>query len=127
MLTGSGARARVSCSTTCLSATVPLWPKSGATSAKSTLIWRSLPRSQAAGADVGLGVLSAARAMGMDFLPLTTEQYDLIIPVEFYESDLLQPLLSLIRDEEFKQKVEALGGYETVRMGEVVAELKSTE
>ena len=78
-------------------------------------------------ADVGLGVLSAARAMGMDFLPLTTEQYDLIIPVEFYESDLLQPLLSLIRDEEFKQKVEALGGYETVRMGEVVAELKSTE
>ena len=78
-------------------------------------------------ADVGLGVLSAARAMGMDFLPLTTEQYDLVIPVEFYESDLLQPLLSLIRDEEFKQKVEALGGYETVRMGEVVAELKSTE
>ena len=75
----------------------------------------------------GLGVLSAARATGMNFLPLTTEQYDIVIPVEFYESDLLQPLLSLIRDEEFKQKVEALGGYETVRMGEVVAELKSTE
>ena len=40
---------------------------------------------------VGLGVLSAARALGMDFVPLQNEQYDLVIPREFYDSDLLQP------------------------------------
>ena len=74
-------------------------------------------------ADAGLGVLSAARAMDMDFVPLLTEQYDLVIPTEFYESDLLAPVLSLVRSEGFKRQVEALGGYETGRMGNVVAEL----
>ena len=74
-------------------------------------------------ADVGLGILSAANAMGMDFVPLLSEQYDLIIPKEFYESDLLQPVLSIIRSDQFRQEVDALGGYETSAMGEVVAEV----
>jgi putative molybdopterin biosynthesis protein len=73
--------------------------------------------------DVGLGVLSAARALGMDFIPLRSEQYDLVMPRESYESDLLQPLLSLIRSPVFKHQVEALGGYDVSTMGEVVAEL----
>ena len=49
--------------------------------------------------DVGLGVLSAARALGMDFVALRNEQYDLVIPREFYDSALLQPLLTLIRSQ----------------------------
>ena len=73
--------------------------------------------------DVGLGILSAARAMGMDFVPLLEEQYDVVIPTEFYESDLLQPLLSLIRSESFRKQVDALGGYDTAKMGEVVGEV----
>jgi putative molybdopterin biosynthesis protein len=73
--------------------------------------------------DVGLGVLSAARALSMDFVPLQNEQYDLVIPQEYYDSDLLQPLLTLIRSADCKQKVEALGGYDVSSMGEVIAEL----
>ena len=72
--------------------------------------------------DVGLGVLSASRAMGLDFVPLLTEQYDLVIPADFYEGDLLAPLLSLVRSAQFRQQVESLGGYEAARMGHVVAE-----
>ena len=79
----------------------------------------------AGGADVGLGTLSAARAMDTDFVPVLTEQYDLVIPIEFYESILLQPLLSLIRSDSFRRQVEALGGYEVDHMGEVVAEIGS--
>ena len=74
-------------------------------------------------ADTGLGILSASRALGLDFVPLLTEQYDLVIPREFYESDRLAPLLALIRSDGFKKQVTALGGYDTSRMGEVVAEL----
>jgi putative molybdopterin biosynthesis protein len=73
--------------------------------------------------DVGLGVLSAARALGMDFVPLQNEQYDLVIPREFYDSELLQPLLTLIRSAAFQRQVEALGGYDVSAMGQVVAEL----
>ena len=76
-------------------------------------------------ADVGLGILSAARAIGLDFVPLLTERYDLVIPREFYESELLKPLLSLIRGEEFRREVDAMGGYDTATMGTVVAELGS--
>ena len=71
-------------------------------------------------ADTGLGILSAARAMGLDFVPLLNEQYDLIIPADFYDGDLLAPLLGLIRSVEFKSAVEALGGYDTLSTGEVV-------
>ncbi len=48
-------------------------------------------------ADCGLGILAAARALDMDFVPLFHERYDLVIPVEYYESELLAPLLDIIR------------------------------
>ena len=70
-------------------------------------------------ADVGLGILPAARSMGLEFVPLFQEQYDLIIPTEFYESDLLRPMLDMIRSAEFQREVEDLGGYNASQMGTV--------
>ena len=72
-------------------------------------------------ADCGLGILAAARALGLDFIPLFRERYDLVIPREYYESDLLAPLLEVIRSDRFREAVEALGGYDTSIMGEVIA------
>ena len=80
----------------------------------------------AGGADTGLGILSAARALGVDFVPLMSEQYDLVVPREFYDSDLLRPLFELIRSDAFRGAVDALGGYDTSSTGRVVAELDST-
>ncbi|MBI1293753.1 molybdopterin biosynthesis protein [bacterium] len=75
-------------------------------------------------ADCGLGILAAARALDLDFIPLFDERYDLVIPVEHYESDLLAPLLKLIReDKTFVHAVNALGGYDTGQMGKVIAEI----
>jgi putative molybdopterin biosynthesis protein len=76
-------------------------------------------------ADCGLGILGASRALELSFVPLFNERYDLVIPVEHYESALLAPLLALIRgrDEEFTAAVEALGGYDTTPMGHVLAEI----
>ena len=73
--------------------------------------------------DVGLGILAAARALGLDFIPLLKERYDLAIPRSFYEGDLLRPLLEVIRGDAFRRDVEALGGYETSEMGRVIAEV----
>ena len=75
-------------------------------------------------ADVGLGILSAANAMGLDFVPLLSEQYDLVIPSEHYESEQVQFVLEIIRRDAFRAGVDALGGYDTSSMGQVVAELK---
>ena len=68
-------------------------------------------------ADAGLGILPAARAMDLDFIPLFSEEYDLVIPSEFYESDQLAPFLHLIRSPGFQREVAALGGYDTTHMG----------
>ena len=78
-------------------------------------------------ADVGVGVLSAARALGMDFVPLSTERYDLAIPEAFYEDDILAPLLSLIRSDGFKRRVDALGGYDTTSTGLVAERINRAE
>jgi len=76
-------------------------------------------------ADCGLGVLAAARALDLDFLPLFHERFDLVIPQEHYESPLLAPLLTLLRHPQagFVQQVAALGGYATAGMGKVLGEM----
>ena len=79
-------------------------------------------------ADVGLGILSAARALDLEFVPVLTEEYDLIIPTEHFESERLRPLLSLLDREapmgrEFRSAVDDLGGYDVSRMGELRASL----
>ena len=71
----------------------------------------------------GLGILSAATALGLEFVPLLDERYDLVIPRVHYESHLLQPLLTLLQNEDFRQEVDALGGYRTEQMGRIMAEL----
>lgn len=72
-------------------------------------------------ADCGLGIAAAAYALELDFRPLEQERYDLAIPRAFYESELLAPLLSVIRSAEFRRAVMALPGYATTSSGKVVA------
>jgi putative molybdopterin biosynthesis protein len=76
-------------------------------------------------ADCGMGILAAARALDLGFVPLDSERYDLVIPVEYYESDLLAPLLEIIRSPEFAARVRALGGYATPRMGEILQQART--
>lgn len=77
---------------------------------------------QGGATDVGLGILSAADGLGLDFVPLLNGQYDLVIPLAHYESQLLQPLLALLEDPDFRREVADLGGYDTSNMGKVLAE-----
>ncbi len=67
----------------------------------------------------GLGIRAAARALNLDFVPLTYERYDLVIPKIHYESERLQPLLALLQDEKFKTAVSQMPGYDVSVMGEV--------
>ncbi len=71
-------------------------------------------------ADAGLGISAAAGALNLDFIPVVTEQYDLIIPEIFFETENIQRLLNVIRSDMFKEKVNRLGGYHTERTGEVL-------
>ena len=68
-------------------------------------------------ADAGLGIMAAARAFGLDFVPVTQEPYDLVVAAEAMDSPLLAPLWSLLRSDRFQAAVTELGGYTTKEMG----------
>jgi len=75
-------------------------------------------------ANCGLGIPAAAQALKLDFIPLFHEQYDLIIPAEFADDQLLTPLLTAMQDIHFKQQVSELPGYDVTRMGKLIADLE---
>ena len=75
-------------------------------------------------ADTGLAVLSAAQALGLDFIPVARERYDLAIPAEFSDTPLMRALLGIIRDDRaFRDQIAGMGGYDVSEMGRVIVAL----
>jgi putative molybdopterin biosynthesis protein len=69
-------------------------------------------------AGAGLGILAAAEAFGLGFVPVASEPYDLVIA---RREPVLDPLFELLGDPAFRREVEALGGYDAAEMGRPVA------
>ncbi len=69
------------------------------------------------GAHAGLGIRAAANALGLDFVPVATERYDLCIPVDFLDDPRIRALLETLGSERFRKAVTELGGYDVTDMG----------
>lgn len=72
-------------------------------------------------ADAAVGVRAAAQALGLSFVPLALERYDLAIPARHFEHPPVQALLETLTSPLFRLEVEALGGYDVSPMGTEVA------
>jgi putative molybdopterin biosynthesis protein len=68
-------------------------------------------------AGCGLGVMAAARAFGLNFVPVAREPYDLVLERATVDHPLLAPLWELLSAPDFRAAVEGLGGYDTAEMG----------
>lgn len=68
-------------------------------------------------ADCGLGIVAAARAFGLDVVEVAEEPYDLVLDASLLDDDLLVPLWAQLASKEFRESVEALGGYSTRETG----------
>lgn len=74
-------------------------------------------------ADTGMGILAAARALGLDFIPLARERYDLAFMKKYMGTSSVSAVLQLIRENnEFRMSVENLGGYDITDMGKIFYE-----
>jgi putative molybdopterin biosynthesis protein len=71
-------------------------------------------------ADVGVGVLSAAKAMDLDFVPIGEEEYDFAIPVKYLEEDMIQLFIKVLQSKEFKESLEKMGGYGLEHPGDIL-------
>jgi putative molybdopterin biosynthesis protein len=71
-------------------------------------------------ADCGLGVYSAAKLMGLNFIALGNEEYDFAVPVEFLDMDMIKEFIKVIKTDEFKGELDKLGGYDYTDIGEII-------
>ena len=71
-------------------------------------------------ADCGMGIHAAARALGLDFVPLARERYDLAVPTKFLEDARIRAVRSLLQDPAFLARITALGGYDTDLSGQIM-------
>jgi putative molybdopterin biosynthesis protein len=70
-------------------------------------------------ADAGLGVYSAARALGLSFRPVAREPYELVFPADTWEDQRVKALASAVTSPSFRKALEGLGGYDLSLTGQL--------
>jgi putative molybdopterin biosynthesis protein len=74
-------------------------------------------------ADTGMGILTAAIALDLEFIPVAKERYDLVVTRDYLESPIMKAFLQIISsDNEFRNAVTSLGGYDVSDMGNIMYE-----
>ncbi|RMH34119.1 MAG: helix-turn-helix domain-containing protein [Nitrospirae bacterium] len=72
-------------------------------------------------ADVGIGTQAVARYFDLEFLPLQSEYYDLVIPTALLKSHpALADFLDTLTSRRFRAEIQALGGYDTTETGKQI-------
>ncbi|MET3322710.1 UNVERIFIED_ORG: putative molybdopterin biosynthesis protein [Peribacillus simplex] len=73
-------------------------------------------------ADIGVGMEKAASIVGVEFIPLIKESYDLVILKSEKQDSLIQTLLDILNSSEYINKLNAIKGYDTSKTGSIVFE-----
>ena len=68
-------------------------------------------------ADTGIGLEAAAKAYGLEFIPLTTERYDLVLKESTFQLVCVQQMLNWLKSDAFHDLLLRLGGYEYTQSG----------
>ena len=71
-------------------------------------------------AEAGMGILSAAKAMDLDFVEVCVEEYDFALPAKYLELPTVRAFIEILKSEDFKTQLDELGGYSYEHIGEVV-------
>ncbi len=71
-------------------------------------------------ADTGMAIYSSAKALGLGFIPLASERYDLVIAESAWSDFKIRAILEVIASDSFRQKVTSMGGYDISNSGRVM-------
>ncbi len=77
-------------------------------------------RVMSGGCDVGLATRTTAQLLGLDFVPVTRERFDMLVPNDRFLTKPMQNLLGIVASREFRNRVGALGGYDVSESGRIV-------
>ena len=71
-------------------------------------------------ADVGMGIRAAAQFYGLEFIPLQSARYDLVVPKAYLSSHpSLNHLFETLASRPFRAEIAAIGGYDTKDTGKM--------
>ncbi len=70
-------------------------------------------------ADVGLGIEAAAKRLRLEFIPLFTEDYYLLVKKEAIEQKNIADLIDMLKSATFHSLVASVPGYDAVGAGTV--------
>jgi putative molybdopterin biosynthesis protein len=74
---------------------------------------------QSGSADAGMGISSAAAALGLDFIPLGEEEYDFAVIPRFLDLPAMVAFRETLGSAAFHKQLEELGGYTGEKCGEM--------
>jgi molybdate-binding protein len=72
-------------------------------------------------ADVCLATRSAAQTFGLDFIPLHSERYDLVMRKRTADLPAVKAFLDVLQRAALRRKLEVLAGYDTSQTGTLLA------
>lgn len=71
-------------------------------------------------ADCGMGIYSAAKTYGLDFVPICEEQYDFIMLERYEQLDIVKHFIDILKSNAFKTELMRMGGYNSEKSGEII-------
>ncbi len=71
-------------------------------------------------ADVGIATAAVARLLGLSFIPITSENFDMILDQSTFFNKGVQAFIELLKAEGFRKSVEKLGGYDFKDSGKIL-------
>lgn len=73
-------------------------------------------------ANIGLGNKKASMQVEtIDFIPLQTERYDLIIKKSDLNNPIYKSIISILSSEKFKNELQGIGGYDLKDLGKIIS------
>ncbi|WP_210364275.1 helix-turn-helix transcriptional regulator [Bacillus sp. REN3] len=73
-------------------------------------------------ADVGVGIEKAAKVVGVDFIPLITEHYDIVVIKKQENEKFIRAVKQILTSGQFQSEINAIGDYDTSQTGKVIHE-----
>ena len=71
--------------------------------------------------DAGIGAQAVAHLHDLHFIPMQDERYDLVIPSSYLHSHpAMRQFLDALVTKRFRQEIDALGGYDTKEIGNII-------
>ncbi|MEJ8545432.1 substrate-binding domain-containing protein [Brevibacillus borstelensis] len=73
-------------------------------------------------ADIGVGIEKAGQLVGVEFLPVIQERYDLVIQKTDENKELIRYVREILLSEEFQNELATIGGYDLADTGKILYE-----